>query len=219
MPTHLAQTASMTKILLAEDHLMVREGLKLLLLTEPDLQVAGETGDGTQVETMVEQLRPDLLLLDLDLPGRHGVDLALRLPARYSWLRIIILTAGVDLGEVRRMLAAGIDGYLLKRADAADLVLAIRTVLAGKLYVSPPVAALLARHDLTAGTGAAQAPTAREQEIIAMIARGLSNEEIAAHLHRSVLTVRKHRRNLMVKLGLHNAVEVAAYASRHGLTR
>lgn len=206
----------MTTILIAEDHALVREGLKLLLSLEPDFEVVAETGDGAAVEQLVREFRPDLLLLDLDLPNCHGAKVAESIRAQFSAVRILVLTGSLQPESVRRALSAGADGYVLKREDSAELMQAIEAVLAGKQYVSKVIAAMF-EQDSERGIGGFEAATPREHEIMCMIARGLSNEEIAVALNRSALTVRKHRQNLMDKFGLRNAAEITAYAIKHGL--
>lgn len=207
----------MIKILLAEDHVLVRQGLRLYLSTEPDFEVIAETGDGALVEHMVQTLHPDLLLLDLDLPGSHGTAITTRLKAQNDALKIVVLTGNLQVASVRQALAAGAEAYVLKHEDGAELLHAIRVVLAGGQYVSKSIAALF-QHEQTLPTAndAKLSVTPREQEILGLIARGMNNEEIAAHLCRSILTVRTHRQNLMDKLGLHNAAEITAYAIKHG---
>jgi DNA-binding NarL/FixJ family response regulator len=202
----------MTRILLAEDHFLVREGLKLLLSFEPDFTVAGETGDGNAVEQMVRELRPDLLILDLHLPGCHGAEIAQRVKAGFDTVKILVLTGSLQAESVRHTLAAGADGYVIKQEDSAELLLAIRAVLAGRQYISKSIAAVFEQD----GNACAEV-TPRELEILRMIARGLSNEAIAEALCRSLFTIRKHRQNLMDKLGLRNAAEITAYAIKRGL--
>lgn len=207
----------MTTILIAEDHVLVREGLKMLLSLELGLEVVAETGDGAAVEQLVRECRPDLLLLDLDLPNCHGSKVAEIIKAQFDRVKILILTGSLQPESVRRALAAGADGYVLKREDSAELIQAIQAVLAGRQYVSNSIAAMFQQQDMDRGMDAFEPATPREHEIMCMIARGLNNEAIAAELNRSVLTVRKHRQNLMDKFGLRNAAEITAYAIKHGL--
>ena len=205
----------MIKILLAEDHVLVRQGLKMFLATEPDFEVIAETGDGARVESMVQSLQPDLLLLDLDLPGCHGTHITTRLKAQASSLKIVVLTGSLQPDSVRQALAAGADAYVLKHEDSTEFLHAIHIVLGGGQYISSSIAALF-EHEQSFHQSNEQSITPREQEILAMIARGMNNEAIATQLYRSVLTIRKHRQNLMDKLGLHNADEITAYAIKHG---
>jgi DNA-binding NarL/FixJ family response regulator len=205
-------------IVLAEDHTLVREGLKMLLSTEPGLEVVAETGDGRAVEALVRKVLPGLLVLDLDLPGRHGVDIATTIKSEFAaTIKVLVLTGDLRPESVGRALAAGADGYVLKSEDTDELLTAVRAVLAGREYVSKSIAhafrADAARKD--AGPPPATA-TPREREIMSLVARGLSNNDIAGLLNISVLTVRTHRQNLMEKFELRNAAEVTAYAVKHG---
>lgn len=203
----------MKKIVLAEDHAMIRDGMKLLLTTRSDWSVVGETGDGRRVSQLVRDTRADLLLLDLDLPGCLGIELAAQIRAESPHTRILVVTGNQNTSTVRAAIDAGVDGYTLKHEDADELLRAISLVLSGIRYVSNALA-----HALDAApAGAAQPITAREKEILVMIANGHSSREIAQKLELSVLTVRKHRQNLMSKLALHNVAELTAYAIRDGL--
>ena len=206
----------MTKIILAEDHALVREGLKLLLETLPGMHVVAETGNGAAVEALVRDLLPDLLLLDLDLPGCHGNEVATRIKAQFSSVKILVLTGSLSAESVGLALAAGVDGYILKHENTGDLLGAIRAVLAGRQYVSKSIAALFQENGADHHGAMPVLATPREQEIMCMIARGVSNQDIATILHISVFTVRTHRQNLMEKLSLRNAAEVTAYAVKHG---
>jgi DNA-binding NarL/FixJ family response regulator len=203
----------MKKIVLAEDHAIIRDGLKLLLMTRTNWRVAGETGDGRMVSQIVRDTQADLLLLDLDLPGYPGVELAQQIKAQSPQTRILVVTGSQNPAAVRSALAAGVDGYLLKHEDSDELLHAISLVLSGIRYVSKALAHVLEIADCTAATSI----TAREKEILVLIASGHSSQDIAEQLNVSVLTVRKHRQNLMSKLSLHNVAEVTAYAIRDGL--
>lgn len=206
----------MKKILLAEDHALVREGLKLLIGTMPGLQVVADTGDGAAVEELVRVLSPDLLLLDLDLPGCHGHEVATRIKAQCSSVRILVLTGSVNAESVSLALAAGVDGYILKYENTGELLHAIGAVLEGRQYVSKTIAALFQENGAGQNDAKSQPATPRELEIMCLIARGVINQEIATLLHISVFTVRTHRQNLMEKLSLRNAAEITAYAVKHG---
>ena len=209
-------------IVLAEDHVLMREGLKLLLQTEPGFKVVAETGDGLAVEALVRQLLPQLLLLDLDLPGLHGVTIAASVKAEFgAAVKVLVLTGNLQPQSVRQALAAGADGYVLKTQDSTELMQAVHALLAGRPYVSTSIAAAFVPDALNVSTNAkllegAPTATAREREIISLIARGLSNREIAELLNISVLTVRTHRQNLMDKFSLRNAAEITAFAVQRG---
>lgn len=237
---------TITKIVLAEDHALMREGLKMLLGTEPGFEVAAETGDGLAVEALVRTLRPQLLLLDLDLPGRHGVLIATAVKAEFdAAVKVLVLTGDLRPNSVRDALAAGADGYVHKSEDSTELLQAVHAVLAGRQFVSKNIAAAfhpqaqplgaMARSSAgsipvpapgsTAGASSGHAPgapldslsaTPREREIMSLVARGHANGEIAELLVLSVHTVRTHRQNLMAKFSLRNAAEITAYAVQRG---
>ena len=205
-----------TTIVIADDHVLVREGLKMLLSAEPDLRVVADTGNGAAVEALVRELSPTLLVLDLELPGKSGIDIAVAIKADASLTcKVLVLTGNLKTETVARALAAGADGYVVKSEDAAELLTAVRTVLAGQGYVSKQIAGAFA-----AGAGPAAAAaqiTPREREVLSLVARGYGNNDIAGLMKISVLTVRTHRQRLMEKLGLRNAAEITAYAVKLGL--
>ncbi|MGR3909865.1 response regulator transcription factor [Burkholderia sp. SR8] len=203
----------MKKIVLAEDHAIIRDGLKLLLKTQIDWQVVGETGDGQTAARLVRDTQADLLLLDLDLPGYPGIELARQIKAQSPQTRILVITGNQNPVTVRAAVAIGVDGYMLKHEDGDELLHAIEVVLSGIRYISDGLIHLLEN----AGGNAAPPVTAREKEILVLIANGHSSKDIAALLNLSVLTVRKHRQNLMAKLRLHNVADVVAYALHDGL--
>jgi len=210
MPPH-------STIVIADDHMLVREGLKMLLSAEPDLQVVADTGNGAAVEALVRELSPTLLVLDLELPGKSGIEIAAAIKADASLAcKVLVLTGNLKSETVTRALAAGADGYVVKSEDAAELLSAVRTVLAGQGYVSKQIAGAFAA-GAAAGAAAAAQVTPREREVLSMVARGYGNNDIAVLLDISVLTVRTHRQRVMEKLGLRNAAEITAYAVKLGL--
>lgn len=201
-----------TRIVIAEDHVLLREGLKMLLATQPLLEVVAETGDGRLVEGIVREARADLLVLDLGLPGKHGVEIAGAVKAAAGErVKVLVLTGDLSPNSVRQALAAGADGYMHKSEDTSELLDAVGAVLAGRQYVSRRIAQVF-RPESPPG----QAPTPREQEIMSLVARGLNNKEIAELLALSLATVRTHRQNFMEKFALHNAAEITAYAVQQG---
>lgn len=203
-----------TRIVIAEDHVLVRDGLRLLLSIEPGLEVVAETGDGAGVLPMVQRCEPDLLLLDLGLPGRWGVDIVSEVKAACGQrVKVVVLTGDATLGTARQALAAGADGYALKSDDTGELLHAVRAVIGGEQFVSRCVAELFRAGAGSAGT---PLPTPREQEIMSLVARGLSNKEIAEVLAIGLSTVRTHRQNFMEKFALRNAAEITAYAVQQG---
>lgn len=211
-------TIATTRILLAEDHVLMRDGLKMLLGTQPGFEVVAETGDGMAVEALVRQFNPQLLLLDLGLPGQHGVKIAASIKAELGEaVKVLVLTGDLQADSVRQALAAGADGYVHKSEDSAELLQAVHAVLAGRQYVSRNIAAAFSpRARLVDYAGDKLVATPREREIMSLVARGLSNREIAELLTISVLTVRTHRQNLMEKFSLRNAAEITAYAVQRG---
>ena len=207
-----------TRIILAEDHVLMREGLKMLLSTEPGFEVVAETGDGAAVQSLVGRLNPQLLLLDLGLPGLHGVDIVSAVKAAFGdSVKVLVLTGDLQGGSVQRALAGGADGYVHKSENSAELLQAVRAVLAGRQYVSTSIAAAFVPRSTASDAAAGSPPaTPREREIMSLVARGMSNREIAVLLSISVLTVRTHRQNLMEKFSLRNAAEITAYAVQRG---
>ena len=185
----------------------------MLLATQPHLQVVGETGDGRLVEGMVREARAHLLVLDLGLPGKHGVEIAAAVKAASAdEVKVLVLTGDLSPHSVKQALAAGADGYMHKSEDTSELLDAVAAVLAGRQYVSRRIAQVF-KPDAPDGQPVA---TPREQEIMSLVARGLANKEIAEMLAISLATVRTHRQNFMEKFALRNAAEITAYAVQQG---
>ncbi len=210
------------RILLADDHAILRRGLRALLDRESDMEVLGEAADGRDTVRAVEQLRPDVVVLDITMPNLNGIEAARQIQAKGSATAIIILSMHSDEGYVLRALRAGARGYLLKDAVEGELIQAIRVVAGGKAYFSPEVSKLLVedyvmgmrergledRHDLL---------TPREREILQVLAEGRSSKDIAKLLDLSSYTVDTHKANLMQKLSLHSMAELILYAVRRGI--
>ena len=208
------------RIVLVDDHRILREGLRALIEFECDLQVAGEAGSVDEAVRVFEALRPDLIISDISLPGAAGVQGIVELRRRCAFAPLLVLTVHDTEAYIRAALAAGADGYVLKDATRAELLQGVRAVLAGQRYLCPRAAARVVCTFL--GEQAPAAPvaagvTGREREILALIARGQSNKRIAIGLGRSVKTVEKHRANLMRKLDLHNCADVTRFALQSGL--
>lgn len=201
----------MLRVLIAEDHNLVRDGLRLLLSIQPDMQLVADTDDGREVVPLIVEHRPDILLLDLGLPGLDGLEVMRGLAQTETATRVLVVTARLDATSVRRSLALGASGYLPKSENGDALLDAIRRVAAGETYVSPEVAALF---EPAAPAAEAEPLTGREREVLALVGEGLSSKEIAKRLGISDLTVRKHRENLCRKLGARNAAELVACAVR-----
>jgi DNA-binding NarL/FixJ family response regulator len=212
------------RVLLADDQAMIRGGLRLILEDQPDITVVGEAADGTQAIALARELRPDVCLVDIRMPGRDGIEVtrALAGPGVPDPLRVVIVTT-FDLDEyVYGALRAGAVGFLLKGTSPALLVEAVRAARAGDGLISPQVTLRLLRHLTPGNAPAAQsaAPlSARELEVAAAIARGRTNNEIAAELFISLSTVKSHLTSIHNKLDVRNRVEIAAWAWATGLVR
>lgn len=211
--------SQLIKVVVAEDHALVRQGISMLLGAHGGFELVAETALGSEVEILVQFHRPDLLLLDLALSDSSGIEVARKVKRVAPQTRILVVTGNVYPGSVANAFAAGADGFVLKHEDGLELLEAIRTVLSGRRYISQQVTKALGTSATKQAQNAdtSQSLTLREQQIVRMIAKGGSNQEIADALHISVLTARKHRQNVMLKLGLHNGAEIAAYAMTSGL--
>ena len=210
-----------TTIVLADDHPIVRQGLRSVLEAEPDFRVIGEAGDGLQTMPLVERLRPQVLVLDLLMPGLSGLEVARQVRQRAPETRVIVLSMHANEAYVLEALRHGAAAYVLKETSSAELVQAVRAVVAGRRYLSRP----LSERALEAYVQRAEATpldlyetlTTREREVLHLAAEGCSNSEIAARLSISPRTAETHRSNLMQKLGLHSQTELVRYALRRGI--
>jgi two-component system response regulator NreC len=205
-------------ILLADDHIVVRQGLRSLLETQPDFEVIGEAGDGPEALQQVQALQPQVLVLDLVMPGMSGLEVVRRV---HDQTRVIILSMHSNEAYVVEALRCGAYGYVLKDATAGELAEAIRAVVAGQRFLSAPFSEHGIEDYLRRGRTGPLDPyetlTAREREVLVLAASGLSNSEIAARLTISPRTVEIHRANMMHKLSLHTQTELVRYAIRRGL--
>jgi two-component system response regulator NreC len=208
-----------TRVLIADDHAVVRSGLRVLLGADPDLEVVGEAGTGEEALRLAEELRPDLVLLDISMPGENGIETVRRLKAKLPALVVLFLTMHEEENMLLEALRAGGDGYVVKRADETEILQAIRTVRHGDVYVHPAMTRALLGHTETAAHR--QEPveplTHREIDVLRLLVRGNTNRQIAELLVLSIRTVESHRANLMGKLGLSSRVELVTYAEEHGL--
>ncbi|WP_376792665.1 response regulator [Thermoflexus sp.] len=207
------------RILIADDHGLVRAGLRALLKDEPDLEVIGEAADSEDAIQKAMALRPDVMLLDISMPGRGGIEVTRFLRKALPELRILILTVHEDEDMLREAIRLGASGYIIKRAVEEELVHAIRAVWRGDLYIHPAMTRALLK-DLKAPAVEpvlVEPLTPRELEVLRLIAMGYTNRQIAEELGISVRTVETHRANLMGKLGLSSRVELVRYAREHGL--
>ena len=210
------------RLLLADDHAIVRRGLRSLLESEPGLQVVAEAADGLEAVKLTSEHRPDLLILDIGLPRLNGIDVAARVQKLDPAPWVIILTMHTDESYILRALAAGARAYLLKDATDEDLLPAIRAAAAGRPFSSPAVTSVLVEDYLrqlqSRGlTDSYYLLTDREKEVLQLLAEGRSNKEVATLLAVGVSTVETHRANLMQKLNLHNTAEIVLYAVRKGI--
>jgi DNA-binding NarL/FixJ family response regulator len=207
-------------ILLADDHLLVRQGLRKLLESELDLLVVGETGDGLQVADLAESLRPDVLVLDLMLPGLGGLEVAHRVRRQAPATQVVVLSMYSDTAYVAEALAGGACAYVLKKATAAELVMAIRSAAAGRTYLDSSLSSeTIARHRNRAHTitDPYARLTRREREVLHLVADGLTSAEIAIRLAISPRTVDMHRRHLVRKLDLSGQAALVRYAVQRRL--
>jgi DNA-binding NarL/FixJ family response regulator len=205
------------RILLADDHSVVREGLKALILAEPDLELVGEAEDGESAFRETLRLRPDVVVMDISMPKLNGTEATQRLKQDCPEIRVVALTAHEDAAYVRRLLEAGASGYVLKRAAAHVLIDAIRTVAAGGVYLDPSVTGRVVDGYLRQPSGTPRAEVSeREAEVLRLIAQGYSNKEIAARLEVSVKTVETYKARAMEKLGFGSRVDIVRYAVQQG---
>jgi two-component system response regulator NreC len=210
------------RIVLADDHAVLRAGLKSLLERQRDLQVVGEAGTGRELLAVVDETTPDIVITDIGMPRLNGVEATSQIVTRHAHTRVIILSMHSDEGYVLRALKAGARGYLVKESAEADLMTAIRTVHAGRAFFSPSVSALLVedyvrqmRH--RGVEDSYELLSHREREVLQLIAEGQSNKDVAALLGISVSTVETHRGNVLQKLNLHSVPELILYAVRKGV--
>ncbi len=203
-------------ILLADDHTIVRQGLKLILAAHADLQVIGEAANGNQAVELAAKLRPDIVLLDVQMPELNGIEATQKMVAANPRIRILVLSMHKEAVYVREILRAGARGYILKDAIDTELLSAIRSVANGDGYISPAVSGALndKAKDSNDPVGLL---SAREREVLLLIAEGKTNKEIATRLNLSVYTVDSHRGKIMEKLNLHSAGELVRFAMKNGL--
>ena len=211
-------------LLLVDDHEVVRSGLRMLLENQADLKIVGEASNGGQALELVETLRPDVVIMDITLPDISGIDATRQIKKLYPKVAVVALTIHEDQQYFFEMLQAGASGYVPKRAAPDDLITAIRAAHHGETYIYPSLAKLLVKDFISRGEEdetreTMSGLTRREQEVLALLAEGKTNEEIAGLLIISVHTVARHRENLMGKLGLHNRSELVKYAIRKGLIK
>lgn len=210
----------MIRVLIADDHAIVRAGLRALLNSEPCMELVGEATGGYQAIELAGKANADILVLDISMPDLDGISVARNIKAQFPGLRILILTVHEDEALLREAIKAGASGYILKQAAEAELISAIRAIMGGVLYVDPSMVRKLLSDEIkpTATLPELVEPlTHREKEVLKLIVQGYTNRQIGEELDISVRTVEGHRANLAAKLGLHSRVELVRYARDHGL--
>jgi DNA-binding NarL/FixJ family response regulator len=207
------------RVVIADDHALLRAGLRALLAQLEAVEVVGEAGDGHEVLRLVAERNPEVLLLDIGLPGLNGLEVADRLAAEQPQVRVVILSMHGSEEYVLRALQAKVAGYLMKGATVAELELALRTAAAGETYLSPSISRHVISDYLNRSGAPAPSPlTPRQREILQLVAEGLSTKEIASRLSLSAKTVDSHRAQLMERLGINDVAGLVRYAIRTGLT-
>jgi DNA-binding NarL/FixJ family response regulator len=214
-----------TKILLADDHQIVREGIKSMLNAHDDMEVVGEARDGRSAVEMVETLNPDVVIMDVGMPHLNGIEATRQITTREPDAKVVALSMHCDRRFMGEMFKAGAKGYLLKDGAFEELATAIRSVVANKVYLSPRIANVVVDDYVHRTPGQASPETSafarltpREREVLQLMAEGRATKEIALDLKVSIKTVETHRRQIMEKLGIHSVAELTKYAIREGLT-
>jgi two-component system response regulator NreC len=207
----------MIRVLLADDHAMVRKGFRLILEAQPDMEIAGEAGNGREAVELAEKLHPDVVVMDVAMPELNGIEATRRLASSSPHTRVLALSMHKDSVYVREILRAGARGYLLKDSIDTDLISAVRAVAKGDGYISPGVSDAVLSDYRRHVTDPLDLLTSREREVLQMIAESKTNKEIAVSLNLSVYTVEAHRGKIMEKLNLHSTGELVRFAVRHGL--
>ncbi len=211
------------RVLLADDHMIVREGLKALINAQPDMQVVGEAENGREALKCAIELSPDVVVMDISMPEMNGVEATERLRKECPQIKIVALTIYEDTGYLRQLLKAGASGYVIKRAVVEELVHAVRTCASGGSYIEPTLAGQVVSSYISRGSGlggqSQRELSDRETQVLRMVAFGYSNKEIGAKLNISVKTVETYKVRLMGKLNLRSRVDMVRYALRQGLLR
>jgi DNA-binding NarL/FixJ family response regulator len=211
-----------TRIILADDHRIMREGLASLLESQADMEVVQHASDGLQAVSLSREMNPDLVVMDITMPGMNGIEATRHISNDVPRVKVICLSVHGDTGFVSAVLDAGASGYLLKDCAFEDLVCAIRTVIDNQIYLSPEIASILVEdykaRRCESVPSAFSKLTEREREIAQLLAEGHTSKEIAKRLHLSVKTVGTHREHLMAKLNLSSLAALTKYAIREGLT-
>ena len=210
------------RVLLADDHTLIRAGLRMVVVSQPDFTVVGEANDGREAVELAEQLKPDVVVMDIGMPSLNGIEACRQIHDSLPGSQVIMLSMHSDEGYVLRALKAGAKGYMLKDSAEADLASAIRAVTAGKSFFSPAVSKILLEDYMrklkrTGAEDSFDLLSPREREVLQLVAEGKSSKEVANLLNLSVYTVETHRAKVMQKLNLHNIPELILYAVRKGV--
>lgn len=210
------------RVLIADDHTIVREGIRMILSAQPDIEVVGEAANGQEAIDLTRKLRPDVVVMDISMPGVSGINATKAIKAEMPEVNVLALTMHEDETYVFQLLKAGASGYVLKRGAASDLVNAVRAASKGEAFLYPSVAKAVVQDYLQRVEAGEERErwdglTQREREILKLIAEGYTNREIAQKLYISVKTVQTHRAHILEKLGLHDRTELVRYAIRKGL--
>jgi len=205
------------RVLLADDHTVVRRGFGLILSSQPDMEVVGDAQNGREAVELSEQLNPDVVVIDVSMPELNGIEGTRRITESCPRTRVLALSMHRDAVYVREILRAGARGYLVKDADDDALVDAVRAVARGEAYLSPAISELVLNDYRRHVTDPLDLLTSREREVLQMIAEGQTNKEIAGRLNLSVYTVEAHRGKIMEKLNLHSAGDIVRFAIRNGI--
>ncbi len=210
------------RVLLVDDHQIMRQGLGALLAGVPDIEVVGEAADGRTALDLVRTLVPDVVVMDVGMPELNGVEATRQIRAEYEHVKVIALSTHTDRNYVKHMLEAGACGYVLKIAAHDELVRAVRAASLGRTHLSPKIAGSMGERSTHADAGSNvsvySSLSAREREVLQLVAEGKTSAETAKQMHISLKTVETHRRNIVIKLGLHGTAELTKYAIREGLT-
>ena len=210
------------KVLLVDDHAIIREGLRSLLEKQPEMEVIADTDDGRKALRLVQKLSPDIVIMDITMPGLNGIEATGQITAEFPDVKVIALSIHSKRRYVADMLSAGATGYILKECLFDELVAAIKAVATGGRYLSPRITDVVVSDYVKRLSASADSPfealKAREREVLQLVAEGKSTKQIALELHVSIKTIEANRRQIMDKLNIHSIAELTKYAVREGLT-
>jgi len=210
------------RILLADDHKIVRDGLRNLLEKDPDIVVVGEAEDGREALQLARKLSPDVVIMDIAMPDLNGIEATRQILSEVRNVKVVALSMHSDKRYVSEMLKAGAAGYLLKDCAFEELITAIRTIVKGKIYLSPGIAGVVIDDYIRKGSNTDSSVftilSDREREVLQLMAEGRATKDVATHLNVSIKTVETHRTHIMTKLDIHSIAELTKYAIREGLT-